>query len=103
MFHLIVSMTQLSGKLPPISGTHIANQDPNNGVSDPTIPGLPQSKSIALRAGARWQGIDLSLFAQNLANAHPVLFRSRDTAGSTLYYERSVQPRTVGVTGTFRF
>jgi outer membrane receptor protein involved in Fe transport len=81
----------------------LANQDPNNGVSDPTIPGLPQFTTVALRGGVRLSGVDLSLFAQNLTNAHPVLFRSRDTTASTLYYERSLQPRTLGITCTYRF
>jgi outer membrane receptor protein involved in Fe transport len=81
----------------------LANQDPNNGVSDPTIPGLPQFATVALRGGVRLRGVDLSLFAQNLTNAHPVLFRSRDTTASTLYYERSLQPRTVGITCTYRY
>jgi iron complex outermembrane recepter protein len=33
-------------------------QDPNNGVSDPTYTGLPQTSNLSLRGGLRWGGID---------------------------------------------
>jgi iron complex outermembrane receptor protein len=80
-------------------------QDPRNGVSDPTISGLPVSKSLALRSGLRWNGIDLSLYAQNVLDQHPVLFDARDFASPSvqLYFNRSVQPRTVGLTATYRY
>ena len=77
-------------------------QDPNNGVSDPTYTGLPVIKNLTLRAGLRFAGIDLSLFAQNLTDSHPVLSRTRDTTSSDLFYEHTVRPRTIGVTVTYR-
>ncbi len=52
-------------------------QDPNNGVSDTTYTGLPVTRNLSLRAGLRWAGIDLSLFAQNLTDSHPVLSHTR--------------------------
>jgi hypothetical protein len=72
---------------------------------DATLPSLPLTRDLQLRAGLRWSGIDLSVFGQNLTNDHPVLFKSRDSAAptETLYFERSVRPRTFGVTGTYRF
>ncbi|HTV98624.1 MAG TPA: TonB-dependent receptor [Steroidobacteraceae bacterium] len=77
-------------------------QDPNNGVSDPTYTGLPQTRNLSLRAGLRFGGIDLSLFAQNLTDSHPVLSHTRDTTTSDLFYDHTVRPRTVGVTATYR-
>jgi len=77
-------------------------QDPNNGVSDPTYTGLPQTRNLALRAGLRFGGLDLSVFAQNLTDSHPVLFHTRDTTTSDLFYDHTVRPRTVGVTVTYR-
>jgi iron complex outermembrane recepter protein len=80
-------------------------QDPRNAVSDPTITGLPVSRSLALRSGLRWEGFDLSLFAQNVLDQHPVMFEGRDFAAPyvQLYWQRSVQPRTIGLTATYRY
>lgn len=77
-------------------------QDPNNGVSDPTYTGLPVIKNLSLRAGLRWGGTDLSLFAQNLTDSHPVLNHTRDTNTSELFYDHTVRPRTLGITVTYR-
>jgi iron complex outermembrane receptor protein len=77
-------------------------QDPNNGVSDPTYTGLPLIKNLSLRAGLRWAGIDLSLFAQNLTDSHPVLTHTRDTTSSTLFYDHTIRPRIIGITATYR-
>jgi outer membrane receptor protein involved in Fe transport len=77
-------------------------QDPNNGVSDPTYTGLPLIKTLALRAGLRWSGIDLSLFAQNLTDSHPILTHTRDTISSNLLYDHTIRPRTIGITATYR-
>jgi outer membrane receptor protein involved in Fe transport len=77
-------------------------QDPNNGVSDPTYTGLPETKNLSLRAGLRFSGFDLSLYGQNLTNSHPVLSHTRDTEFSDLFYEHTLRPRTVGITMTYR-
>ena len=78
-------------------------QDPNNGVSDTSYIGLPQTKALAVRAGLRWNGFDLSLFGQNLTNEHPLLSLNRDSGYSDLFYGHSVRPRTVGITATYRY
>jgi iron complex outermembrane recepter protein len=77
-------------------------QNPNNGVSDPTYTGLPEIKILSLRAGLRWGGMDLSLFAQNLADSHPILNHTRDTNTSDLFYDHTIPPRTLGITVTYR-
>ena len=78
-------------------------QDLNNGNSDPTIPSFPEIKSLAMRAGVRWSGLDISLFGNNLLDSHPLLITSHDTLASPLYFDHTVRPRTIGVTGTYRF
>ncbi len=77
-------------------------QDPNNGVSDVTYTGLPQITNLSLRAGLRWSGIDLSLFAQNLTDAHPLLSHTEDTTSSGLFFDHTVRPRMIGITATYR-
>jgi hypothetical protein len=51
----------------------------------------------------RWNGFDLSLFGNNLTDSHPLIFRTRDTTESDLFFAHSVRPRTVGVTATYRY
>jgi iron complex outermembrane receptor protein len=84
----------------------LPGQDSRNALFDTTIPGLPQTKNLQLRAGFRWQGYDVSFFAQNVLDQNPVLFKSRDIADDAtdnLYFARGVRPRTVGVTATYRY
>jgi iron complex outermembrane recepter protein len=78
-------------------------QDSNNGVSDPEFTGLPKIDTLQLRAGMRWNGFDLSLFGNNLTDSHPLIFRTRDTTASDLFFAHSIRPRTVGVTATYRY
>jgi iron complex outermembrane recepter protein len=83
----------------------LAGQDPNNGLYDTTLPGLPVVNNLSARAGLRFSGIDVSLYGNNLTNAHPLEFESRDISGpsDTLYFGRGVRPLTVGVLATYRY
>lgn len=88
----------------------LAGQDARNTFFDDTIPGLPLTKNLDVRLGLRVKGFDVSLFVQNLTNEHPLMFLSRDippilpgTPEDNLYFGRSVQPRTIGMTGTYHF
>ncbi len=88
--------------------------DPNNAPNaDPTLPGLPQIHILSARAGIRFNGLDLSLFAQNLLDYHTPLFVTRDLGTlpangysqnfDTNYYARGYTPRTLGLTATYRY
>jgi iron complex outermembrane receptor protein len=84
----------------------LPGQDPANGLNDTTIPGLPIVNNLSARAGLRFNGFDLSVYGNNLTNAHPLMFEQRDipyTPTDTLYYGRGVRPLTIGVTGTYRY
>ena len=84
----------------------LSGTDARNALNDPTLPGLPLTKELQLRGGFRWGGYDISLFAQNVLDQHPVLFESRDIADDAtdqLYFGRGVRPRTFGVTATYRY
>ena len=75
------------------------------------IPGLPVTRNLSLRAGARFGGVDLSVYGNNLTNAHPLMYAARDIyplplgapTTDTLYFGRGVRPLTVGVTATYRY
>jgi len=95
----------------------LQGQDSRNALYDPTLPGLPIVNNLSARAGLRFNGFDVSIYGNNLTNAHPLMFESRDIAtlpafGSpyspaaqtdTLYFGRGVRPRTLGLTATYRF
>ena len=81
-------------------------QDTRNALFDATLPGLPQTKNLQLRTGLRWNRYDVSLFVQNVLDQQPVLFKSRDIANDAtdnLYFARGVRPRTIGLTGVYRY
>jgi iron complex outermembrane recepter protein len=94
-------------------------QDSNNAIFDTTLPGLPTVNNLSARAGFRFNGFDLSAYANNITNAHPLMFEARDLypyAGApgtgssqigpttdTLYFGRGVRPRTIGLTATYRY
>jgi outer membrane receptor protein involved in Fe transport len=81
----------------------LPDQDPANLSADPTLASLPEVKLLGARAGVRWKGFDWSLFGENLTNARPLLFNSRDATDSPVYLARGIRPRTVGLTATFRY
>ena len=83
----------------------LPTQDINNAINDPTNPSLPRTSNLSVRTGLRFNGIDFSLFANNLTDAHPVLFQSRDVAApfDNLYFQRTQRPRTIGATVTYRY
>jgi iron complex outermembrane receptor protein len=81
--------------------------DSRNSSYDATLPGLPQTRNLQLRAGCRWNGYDISLFAQNVLNQNPALFVSRDVASppnsDNLYFARGQRPLTIGLTATYHY
>ena len=105
-------MRQLGRPFILIIGDSIAQRgllpifNPNNAISDSSLPGLPVTNNLSLRAGFRFSGFDVSLFGQNLTNAHPLMFKARDIYTSTvdnLYFDRGVRPMMFGVTATYRY
>jgi hypothetical protein len=58
---------------------------------------------LSLRLGAKWSGLDLSLFANNLLNDDTVLARDASQGVPTLYREITTRPRSYGVTATYRY
>jgi iron complex outermembrane receptor protein len=86
--------------------SRLPGQNQNNALYDTTIPGLPVVNNLSARAGLRFDGVDLSMYANNLTNAHPLMFESRDIAYDAtdkLYFGRGVRPRTIGITATYRY
>jgi outer membrane receptor protein involved in Fe transport len=72
--------------------------------ADSLIPKSEAYDQVSLRAGARLAGFDLSVFVNNLLNQDPLLTRMRyTTAYDTYFQDSTLRPRTIGLTGAYRF
>jgi len=81
--------------------TPISN--PANGGFDPTFTPPPDTDLVNLRIGAQFlEGLDMTLFVNNLLDSSPTLNRFVQPAG-TLSRAQTFRPRTVGVQAIYRF
>jgi iron complex outermembrane recepter protein len=79
------------------------DRDPRTSVYDPGLVADPPVRLLEARLGVWFGGWDVSIFGRNLLNDTPALGRGHDGIGDPLYYAVTVRPRTLGVTGTYRF
>ena len=63
----------------------------------------PSTDFVSLRAGVDLKGVNLSLFCDNLLNAHPGLDLSHQDQETLLFEQTTFRPRTVGLTATYRY
>jgi outer membrane receptor protein involved in Fe transport len=77
--------------------------NPANGVADLTIPGVAAVTNLNLRAGVRFDPVELAVFVNNLTDESPLLLRQHDVGYSTLYRNATLRPRTIGLTATVRY
>jgi iron complex outermembrane recepter protein len=77
--------------------------DPNNGGYDPAAVPAPATNLLNLRAGVRFDGFDVSLFANNLTNTHPKLTRYSEVIGNPVHRDFTFRPLTIGVTVGYRY
>ena len=61
--------------------------------ADPSTASASAVQSLSARFGARFGGFDVSLFADNLTNAHPELLRYHETTASSVYRARTLRHR----------
>jgi outer membrane receptor protein involved in Fe transport len=79
-----------------------AARDPANSLYDGGLEGEPETNVLKLRAGATFGNLNLSVFADNLLNAHPRLALSHQDSDTILYEAQTLRPRTIGLTATYR-
>jgi len=78
-------------------------QVPSSPLYAPEIPANPAHNQLSARFGLTHSAMNFELFANNLTNAHPPLYRYQDTVTSTLFTDTTLRPRTIGLTATYRF
>ena len=79
------------------------NQDPRNLSYSPDVFLGESTHLVNMRLGARLDKVDLSLFANNVFNATPILTRDNSANGFFVFNESTFTPRTIGVTGLVNF
>ena len=86
-----------------------SQQNPANSVVyDPEVPDEPANNIVNVRLGVLYRGTDISLFANNLANSHPLMStfhvgqRGPGDADHR-YFANTFTPRTIGVNATAHF
>lgn len=78
-------------------------RNPVSSTYDPDLRADPAIIRLDARLGMRVEGFDISLFGRNLLNETPSLGRVHDGLGDPLFFAVTVRPRTLGLTGTYRF
>jgi hypothetical protein len=66
------------------------------------IPPRGETHQVNARVGIRFDELDVSVFADNLLNAHPSIGLSRSNR-TPIYTDETFRPRTIGVTAAYRF
>ena len=78
--------------------------DPQNGSAyDSNLSRPPATNFASLRVGLKLERWDVSLFADNLFNAHPQLTNFDVTGSAPLVFGTTYRPLTIGVTGVYRY
>jgi iron complex outermembrane recepter protein len=78
-------------------------QVPGTPLYAPETPANPAYNQVNARFGLTHSTIDCALFVNNVTNSRPALYRYMDTVTSTLFTDRTLRPRTIGLTATYRF
>ena len=84
-----------------------AQNPANDGVYQLGYPAVPVQSFTSLRAGLKWNGLDVSVYVQNLFDSRPRLTAYQDIGspqgGTPLFYVITWRQRTIGVTGTYHY
>jgi iron complex outermembrane recepter protein len=80
------------------------NQDPAALYYAPGLQADPATNVVNLRTGLKLADVDLTLFVENMFDSQPTLLKkNKGNDVSTLYYATTFRPRTVGLSGNWRF
>ena len=85
------------------SGELTSTLDPQASSYDAALMNPPATDFVSLRTGVDLSGINLSLFCDNLLNAHPGLDLNHEDQDTLLFEQSTFRPRTVGLTATYRY
>ena len=78
-------------------------EDPLTEFYDAGLLHGPSTFQASVRAGLTIGHLDIAVFANNVFNAHPILFRSHEDAQTPLYEATSFRPRTFGLSLNWQY
>jgi len=83
---------------------HLSALNPLNPIFyDAALRAQPSTKLLNVRTGLQFDHASVSLFVNNLLNAHPTLSYGHTAPGDGRYYGFTIRPMTVGLTATLKF
>jgi iron complex outermembrane receptor protein len=86
------------------SSSYHSAPSPNAVTYDPGKTRMDSARFASLRGGVRSGAWDVSVFVNNLFNSYSALYVTHDTvAPSSLYRIDTYRPRTIGITGSYRY
>jgi len=86
----------------PKGNPAIGGYDPTTGGPIGSAPNEAYGM-LNLRLGVVHGGVDVSAFVNNVTNSDPILGLTHASVTDTLYSATAIRPRTMGVTGLYRF
>ena len=78
-------------------------RDPGTTLFDGGLVPEPQTNLLNIRAGTALKNISLTLFMDNMLNAHPQLDLNHQDEFTLLYEASTLRPRTFGLTASYRY
>jgi outer membrane receptor protein involved in Fe transport len=78
-------------------------RDPNTTLFDGALLPEPAVSLVTLRAGTTLGSTAVTLFAENLLNAHPQENLNHQDSNTLLFEAQTERPRTIGLTATYRY
>jgi outer membrane receptor protein involved in Fe transport len=77
--------------------------DPASVSYDPAMVSASAQTLVNVRAGVRFNGWDVSAFADNLLNSHTIIARQDETVENPILHYAIQRPRVVGITVTYAY
>jgi iron complex outermembrane receptor protein len=79
-----------------------AQQDPNNASFQSWFVPNPSTNELNVHVGLVWGGWDVSAYALNALNSHPILFDAQNNPTGVPASAVPIRPLTVGIAATYR-
>jgi outer membrane receptor protein involved in Fe transport len=78
-------------------------EDPQTEFYDAGLAPNPSTFQASVRAGITIRRLDIAVFANNVLNAHPLLYRTHEDAQTPLYEATTFRPRTFGLSLNWQY
>jgi outer membrane receptor protein involved in Fe transport len=83
--------------------TPIPNEDSRTAFYDQALKPNPPVNQLSAKAGVTMNRWDFAVFANNIADAHPLLNYQHEDSATLLYEGETLRPRTIGMAASYRF